>query len=59
VLLKEGVHEFVRVHLYFGFILGAESCDFFSYGWHLKVSVQNMVRYVPWCVGHHSEDFVL
>jgi hypothetical protein len=39
VLLEEVGSEFIRVHLYFGFIVGAESSDFFSDGWYLKVSV--------------------
>ena len=38
LLLEEEVCEFICVHLYFGFIVGAEPCDFFPYGWHLKVS---------------------
>ena len=40
------------MHLHFGFVVGAEPCAFFPYGWHLKVSVQYTVGYVPWCVGH-------
>jgi hypothetical protein len=47
------------VHLYFGFIVGAESSDLFSDGWYLKVSVNHVVWYVPRCVCHHSEDFIL
>ena len=47
------------MHQYFGFIDGAEPCDFFPYGWYLKIRVQYMFGYVPRCVCHHSEDFVL
>jgi hypothetical protein len=39
LLFDEGGRDFIWVHLYYGFIVGAEPCDFFPYGWHLKVSV--------------------
>jgi len=59
LLLDKGGCEFISVHLYFGFMVGAHPCDFFPYGWHFKVSVQYTVGYVPWRVGRHSENSVL
>jgi hypothetical protein len=40
-------------------VLGAESEDFLFNWCDLKISSKDHIRYVPWCIGYHAQDFPL
>jgi hypothetical protein len=40
-------------------VLGAESVDFLFNWRDLKISSEDHIRHVPWCIGYNEQDFPL